>query len=485
MKVSVGEGRQAQVIEIRDQGVGLSPNAMASTILSLNESNKIRKHYLAGTYGQGGSSTFAISAFTLIASRRAHDPRMGFTVVKFLDLPPEDFKTGHYVYLVLDGDVPTVEARDGEFTGGTLIRHFGYDLSSYPSPVGPNSVYGLLNRVLFDPVLPIWLDSEVHSYRRVIKGARNALNGAVDEGDEERRGPSLAHNMPTFFVSLGDFGRVGFEDRVLARPTKTNRRPSAAFVNPSRPIVLTLNGQNHAELAAGIVRKEAELPYLTQRLIVHADCDSLTPAAKRALFSSSREDARRGHVLQLVHDELIRILKSDDELERLNNEAREQGMHERDEDAVQQMRQEVARLLRLQGIEVSQAAGARVGGEEGSRERPVGRGGHRGRPQPIEQHEPPTYVRIVWDRDQPITFFAGQRRYVRLETDANSSYHNPEDPENSRINLIVQAPAALKGSTPLRGGRMRAIIEVPKTAALGAGDPARRAYPPRPHCALR
>ncbi|MCZ7625024.1 MAG: hypothetical protein M5R38_03575 [Candidatus Methylomirabilis sp.] len=165
-----GDGRQGRLIEIRDLGVGLTPEEMPETILSLNESNKIRKHYLAGTYGQGGSSTFAISAYTLLASRHANDSRVAFTVVKFLDLPPEEYKTGHYVYLTVDGIVPIVEGFENDFAAGTLVRHFGYDLSSYPSPVGPNSVYGLLNQVLFDPVLPIWLDSEVHGYRRVIKG---------------------------------------------------------------------------------------------------------------------------------------------------------------------------------------------------------------------------------------------------------------------------------------------------------------------------
>ena len=47
-------------------------------------------------------------------------------------------------------------------------------------------------------------------------------------------------------------------------------------------------------------------------------------------------------------DELVRVLKSDDELVRLNNEARDLGRHAQDETAAQQMRQEVARLLRLQ-----------------------------------------------------------------------------------------------------------------------------------------
>jgi hypothetical protein len=281
----------------------------------------------------------------------------------------------------------------------------------------------------------------------------------VDDGDENRRGPTLDHNVPTFYVSLGDPGNVGFEYWVLERPTRANKRPSAAFVNPSRPIILTLNGQNHAELPVSIVRKEAELPFLSQRLIAHIDCDSLTPNAKRALFPSSREDARRGLVLHLIHDELVRIFKSDDELARLNNEARQQGMRERDETAIQEMRREVARLLRLQGIEIGHATGARVGGDQPTPDGPTRPRGPRRQPQPIEVHEPPTYVRIVWDEEAPIGFYPGQRRYIRIETDANSSYYNPDNPAASRINIIAQVPVTLKGSTPLRGGRMRAILD--------------------------
>jgi hypothetical protein len=466
--LSLGGGRESRLVEVRDSGIGLTPEDIPLTILSLNESNKIKKHYLAGTYGQGGSSTFAISTYTFIASRKSGEQRVGFTVVKFLDLPAEDYKTGHYVYLVLDQKILSVEMSESEFPTGTLIRHFGYDLTSYSSPLGPNSVYGLLNQVLFDPVIPIWLNSEVHGYRRVIKGTRNALNGAVDEGDENRRGPALDHNVPTFYVSLGDFGRVGFEYWVLERPTKDNKRPTAAFVNPGRPIVLTLNGQNHAELPVSVVRKEAALSYLSQRLVAHINCDALTPSAKRALFASSREDARRGLVLQMIHEELVRILKSDDELTRLNNEAREQGMRERDETAIQEMRREVARLLRLQGIAIDQKAGGQAGGDEQTPNRPIRPKNPPKPPQPVEVHEPPTYIRIVWDEGEPIGLYPGQRRYIRIETDANSTYHNPDNPAASRINIILEGRVALKGSTPLKGGRLRAILELPADAEVGA-----------------
>jgi hypothetical protein len=462
VKILAGEGRESRILEVRDNGIGLSPSLMPGTILSLNESNKMQKHYLAGAYGQGGSSSFAASKWTLIASRHNGLPLIGFTVVRYQDLPAETYKMGRYVYLTVNGQVLEAEASVDVFAPGTVVTHFGYDLSPYPSPVGPNSFYGLLNAVLFDPVLPVWLDDyEVHGYRRVIKGSRNALNGAVDEGDEERRRTNLSHNIPLFFTSLGtDYGRIGIEYWVLERPNRQNKRPSAAFVNPARPIVLTLNGQNHAELSQILIRRNTELPYLTQRLICHVICDHLTPVAKRALFASTREDIRRGAVYDLVQQELIRILRSDDELTRLNNEAREQGREEQDETAVEQMRNEVARLLRLQGVDVGSATGGESHREPTTEERPRRPRSPRPPPESIELHEPPTYIKLVWPENEEIKFYREQRRYLRVVTDAASNYHNAIDPTQSRINFIVVGDGAIsRGSTPLEAGRLRLIAE--------------------------
>ena len=455
-----GEARESRTVEIIDRGTGLTPEQMPNTILSLNESNKLDKYYLAGTYGQGGSATLAVSKYTVITSRSGTDSRVGFTVVRFRDLPPESFKSENYVYLTLNGSLPAIEVLPEDFPPGTIAKHFGYDLSNYPSPLGPNSVYGLLNQILFDPVMPVWFDNRVHDYRRVIKGSRNALNGAVDEGDDERTGSRLSHNVRLYYTTIGDFGRIGIEYWVLERPTSRNKRPSAAFVNPGKPIILTINGQDHAELSHVLIRKEAELPYLTQRIICHIDCNSLTPRAKRILFVSNREDARRGMVLEMIERELVRALKSDDDLTRLNNEAREQGRREQDETAVQQMRREVARLLRIQGINVSEQMGGEVtAGEEERTDRPTHPRRPRPRPQPIEIHEPPTYIRIVWEENEEITFYPEQRRYIRIETDANSNYYNT-DPNLSRINIMVsESDVIYRGSTYLTGGRMRAIFE--------------------------
>jgi hypothetical protein len=464
VRLLAGAGRAARVVEVIDRGIGLTPQQMPGTILSLNESNKIQKHYLAGTYGQGGSSTFAGSQYTVIASRSGAQPTIGFTVVRYLDVPPEEAKTGHYVYLTLDGAVLEAEIPPADFPASTVVRHVGYDLSGYPSPVGPTSLYGLLNQVLFDPVMPVWLDSRQHDYRRVIKGSRNALNGAVDEGDEGR-GPALVHNVRLFYVALPDFGHIGIEYWVLGQEQK---RPTQAYVNPSRPIILTINGQNQAELPVTLVKNDADLPFLRQRLICHVDCNSLTPTAKRALFVSNREDARRGMVYDLIKQEVVRVLRSDDELTRLNNEARERDLREEDQVALQQMRREVARLLRLQGLNVAEAAGDATG-REGRGERPTHPRTPRPKPQPIELHEPPTYIRLVWEPGADIPFYPQQRRYLRVETDASGEYHNAQNPAASRLNVIVTG-AGLKalGSTPLQGGRLRIIVEAETDAVKEA-----------------
>ena len=77
-----GAGKDSRIVEIRDNGTGITPELMPTTILSLNEGNKIRKHYVAGVYGQGGSSTFAVSKYALIASRFNSNAMVGFTIVR-------------------------------------------------------------------------------------------------------------------------------------------------------------------------------------------------------------------------------------------------------------------------------------------------------------------------------------------------------------------------------------------------------------------
>jgi hypothetical protein len=471
LRLQPGEGWQSRLLSVVDRGVGILPDQMESTILSLNESNKIQKHYLAGTYGQGGSSTLPFCKYAFIASRHHTSNHIAFSVVRYEDLPAEEYKTGRYVYLVKN-DVPLiVVVKERDFAHGTVVRHFGFDLTRYNASIGPRSVYGVLQRVLFDPVAPVRFENQVHGWNRTIKGSRNALNGAVDEGDESR-GPDLDHHVPLFNVSLGDHGDIGVEYWVLARPASKNRtrqraKPADSFVDAAKPIILSHNGQNQGEITSRLIKDDADLPFLQGRLICHVNCDRLAPAAKRSLFSSTREQSREGYLLERIREELVRLLESDDELTRLNEEAREQSLKERDETAQKQMRQQVARLLRIAGAAVHESGGAR--GKEGNGR--VVKRGPRVRPLPIEPKDPPTFIRIVWDEEKDIPFYGGQRRYIRIETDANSDYHDADDLRRSRINIAVGHDLKVFGTSPLKGGRMRVGIECAVSVAVSYPAP--------------
>jgi hypothetical protein len=83
--------RSEPTITVLNKGIGIHPDDFSNTILSLLKSEKGDKPYLIGMYGQGGSSTYQRSEYTLIFSRRNPDflregqeDLYGWTVVRSL-----------------------------------------------------------------------------------------------------------------------------------------------------------------------------------------------------------------------------------------------------------------------------------------------------------------------------------------------------------------------------------------------------------------
>lgn len=150
-------------IEIRDYGIGLSSEEFGKTILSLQGGNKLKKFYLAGTFGQGGSTANIFSKHTLFISKpipeKNNSNKISFTITKeFDDL---DYKTPIHKYLVLKSTkCPiTVEDYNNEFEPGTLVRHIEMNINQYgrssAKAPGDNSIYHFVNKKLFNPILPI------------------------------------------------------------------------------------------------------------------------------------------------------------------------------------------------------------------------------------------------------------------------------------------------------------------------------------------
>jgi hypothetical protein len=150
-------------VTIRDHGMGQVPARMHETLLSLGQSDKADKPYLIGVFGQGGSSAFSVSEYSIIVSRRApvilkpgEDDGVGWSIVRAIQ--PKGRRDHYYAYLAVseDGAVPSMNAAVADnagFAQGSHFCHIKYDFGGSESAV-TRLLYQALNHVLFNPILP-------------------------------------------------------------------------------------------------------------------------------------------------------------------------------------------------------------------------------------------------------------------------------------------------------------------------------------------
>lgn len=151
-------------VTIRDFGIGQTPNDVSETLLSLGQSGKPDKPYLIGLFGQGGSSAYSASEYSVVVSRRAEELRntdedgmIGWSIVR--RVYPDERRDPYFAYLAIDesGRVPRVLASEShdevEFDCGTHFCHIDYDFGGIKSEVS-RQLYQALNHVLFNPVFP-------------------------------------------------------------------------------------------------------------------------------------------------------------------------------------------------------------------------------------------------------------------------------------------------------------------------------------------
>jgi hypothetical protein len=150
-------------VTVQDEGMGQLPARMHETLLSLGQSDKADKPYLIGVFGQGGSSAFSVSEYSIIISRRApgllkqeESCGAGWSIVRLIQ--PKGRRDHYYAYLAIseDGVVPSTDAATADkagFVQGAHFCHVNYDFGGSESAV-TRLLYQALNHVLFNPILP-------------------------------------------------------------------------------------------------------------------------------------------------------------------------------------------------------------------------------------------------------------------------------------------------------------------------------------------
>jgi hypothetical protein len=145
-------------VTVEDDGIGISPDNAHNTILSMGNSDKGDKPYLIGVFGQGGSSAFQGSKYSIVMCRRhpeflaGRSADIGWTVVKQVLLKGRRGSYWAYLAATPDGRVPSLKVdSEQSFANGVRIAHIGYDFGKM-DPV--RSLYQSLNHLIFSPVVP-------------------------------------------------------------------------------------------------------------------------------------------------------------------------------------------------------------------------------------------------------------------------------------------------------------------------------------------
>jgi len=468
--------RQKPTIITRDKGAGLTGASMPGTIMSLNAQNKVGVPWAHGTFGQGGSTTYASCEGAVILTRR--DPRLlgdgeadevSLTVVRKRE-PDATQKTSWYGYLV-DASADTVLTFPArllpDFQPGTMVTHIEYDIQSglYTAVTSPTGIWMFLNNALFDPNMPFLLASERSSDKdsRVITG--NATRLARPErarGDIE-----IPHLEPGAVIPLGDkYGHVTLKYWVVRKPlgSRSTGDPLASYVTADSAIALTLFGQRQGNRPRRWLKDQMGLPFLYKGMVVQIEGDGLTILGRDEVFSATRENARKSSLVEDIYTQVAALLSDDERLKELDEEERQRRMRHSTHQVNEKLRRKLGSLITtvlpgtsrpsLQGG-VPGFGGVGIGGRGKGRGTSTGTGGGPKNPRSTDDSmfgAIPTYLRFNKDS---ITMEAGARSYVSVEIDAKNNYLPTHDED-----LLIQfdPPLADKVRCPrsaLAGGHMR------------------------------
>ena len=482
------EIESAPTIDVLDAGVGLLATAFRRTILSLQGGNKLTKRYLIGAFGQGGAATLSFCQYALIASRPHSSPgNVAFTVVRVMRLS-DDYKEDAYAYLACKADneltVPSLmhagsidlytaagKARNVPvFEHGTLVRHIEYKLPNLAGTLSPSpgNLYQYLHNSMFDPLLPfraIDLRDPERARDERITGSRNRLMRLVEQKDNDEGDGrvEIRHHRPMEYFSLhpGEPTNTGIEYWVVNHYRKSKKAGKEelvlrsnsidSFVQPTHPIVGTLNGQNQGELT-GRIFKVLGLGMTARHTVVHIDASNTTPRLRRELFSTNREGFKDGDVLNELERILHRMLDEDVELKKIEQELTDRLTKREAEETNKEVQNQIRRLLQDAGFQVkTEGVTTTEGGGE------VTNPPHRKRakyvkPQPLPTLPYPNVTKFKIVSPQPSLEVAlGDHEIVLVETDADSQFYTL-----GKI-AIRSEPKFLEtfGTSPLKGGRMR------------------------------
>jgi len=461
VKVTLYDSERADrpTVDIRDYGIGLRAEEFASSILSLNENRKLKKFFLAGAFGQGGSTALSYSQYTVFISRAipvgSSSHPVAATIVRFNPGNLETDKHGLYEYIIdhSTGQPFIFDVSEEVFPPGTLVRHVAMDLGKYNKVMTAptNSLWYLAHHYLFDPVLPFRIEEQRNNtskgQNRSVAGNHRLLTRS-DYTEYRRQAIRTLRN-----------GSVTITWWVLSAEGENARDRITQYTLPSKPIVITYNGQKQGGLPNTIVRDDLKLPYLERYLIVHVNCDHLDNESRRQLFPTTRESLRDTSILEDLRRLVTETLEGDDELRRLDRERKQRYIQRADSQSVENIRRRLANRVKVVVMSGGQGSSPRSRHTES-----ISQPSERQQRPLIPVQEPPTLLEIT--SPNPRHVYAGRNFVINFRTDADPVYFlNPDT-----FIAVINPPSfgQYTGTTNVRNGYGTAYFTVSEDNEVGS-----------------
>lgn len=350
-------------VNIADIGEGHTPEAFPSTFVSLGKRNKASVKFVQGKFCQGGSGAIRHCGdhkLQLVISRRhpqlvgsphisaaypkhETDSMWGFTIVRreaatatskipvltyLAPLGAKEYPRAGGVLRFEADSMPIFPKGDVAYKRsvewGTLMKLYAYQLKHTANIIRRDGLLYKMDLLLPDPALPIRMhECRKRSHGGGDKGASEqtttmaGLFARLQKSDNLEDTPPI--NMP-----------ITVRGRTLIARVFAFKPKRAQTYRSNEGVILTVNGQAHAEIKAAIfARKQVGLQRLAKDLLVVVDCSSLDANERDDLFMSSRDRvAEESPLFTELERGLEMALKEHPGLRELRNRRAQQDLAE-------------------------------------------------------------------------------------------------------------------------------------------------------------
>lgn len=447
-----------------DQGCGITPESIPTTIFGIGGSHKESALYLQGAFGMGGAMTYRNAHSVVLVTRR--DPTLlepgeedviSVAVVQWR----ENTKGTTAFYLVTtpwekpgDAAVPWSAPASAypDFGPGTHLALIAYRVDGFHRQrEGDEKSFDVVaNTRLLKPVMPIRFVNETHRGRNTtLRGLENRLDSALRDFATGAETLPFTHGGTTYLLPM--------RYTLFEKPREAGGRDK--FVAHDHAVMFTSNGQVHHHWTPAELRNRTGLNKLYDRVLVVVETDELPIRLRTSLFTADRNDLVRGDAAIRLEDNVAAFIRDWNALIQENNALLRDSLQGANNHHTLEIARRIGRALSVKGFGLGSGSGP--GGGGGDRGGYGGGGG--GGSKPIELHNDPTRV----TGPDTVRAVIGETRSITYTVDVHDSFYDGR----GQLSVSSNHPEIESGKEITvgkgRSGRVRVMVAVPDTLETG------------------